>query len=189
MRNDTLRACSIVVAISLILPQPSAFSQTAPAAATSEAAAFNPEQLDALLAPIALYPDTLLVQVLMAATFPLEVVSASRWLASDDNKVATGDALAAALAKQNWDPSVVSLVPFPQVLAMMNDKLDWTQQLGYAFAAQQAAVMDSVQRLRRQAQASGALRTNEQQVVQTAAAVDDRGAPLPQQTIVIQPAN
>jgi hypothetical protein len=205
MRNNTLKTCSIVVAMSLLLPPPpppSAFAQAAapaPASAPTpdaaakptdaSTAAFNPEQIDALLAPIALYPDTLLVQVLMTSTFPLQIVTASRWLAEGDNKSLTGDALAAAVEKQTWDPSVMSLVPFPQVLAMMNDKLDWTQQLGYAFATQQGDVMDSVQRLRQQAQAAGNLKTNDQQVVQSVAVVDDQGAPTAQQSIVIQPAN
>jgi hypothetical protein len=123
------------------------------------------EQLDALLAPIALYPDQLLTQILMAATFPLQVVEAARWVADPANKALTGDALAAALAQQTWDPSVKSLVPFPQVLAMMNSKLDWLQQLGYAVSVQQSAVMDSVQRLRHQAQAAGQFQTTAQQVV------------------------
>jgi Protein of unknown function (DUF3300) len=140
VRNNTLKTCSIVMAMSFLLPPPPAFAQaTAPAPASAptpdatakpmdaSTAAFNPEQLDALLAPIALYPDTLLVQVLMSSTFPLQIVTASRLLAEGDNKSLTGDALAAAVEKQTWDPSVMSLVPFPQALAMMNDKLDWTQ--------------------------------------------------------------
>ncbi len=193
MRNDGLRVCSIIAAISLALPPLPAFAQAAPAEASAPASAastdFNPEQLDALLAPIALYPDTLLVQVLMASAFPLEIVEASRWRDKDNNKALTGDALAKALATLNWDPSVKSLMPFPQVLVQMNENLTWTQQLGYAFAVQQTDVMDSVQRLRAQAQAAGTLKTTEQQVVTTEAVVDDQGAPTPQQTIVIQPAN
>ncbi len=193
MRTGALRVGSIIAAVSLILPPP-AFAQTAaPAAASAPQAAasadFNPEQLDALLAPIALYPDTLLVQVLMASAFPLEIVEASRWRDKDSNQALTGDALAKALETLGWDPSVKSLVPFPQVLAQMNENLSWTQQLGYAFAAQQGDVMDSVQRLRAQAQAAGTLKTTEQQVVTTRAVVDDEGAPTPQQTVVIQPAN
>jgi Protein of unknown function (DUF3300) len=190
LRNDALKMCSIFVSISLVLPPPSAFSQTAaPAPASAPAVDFNPEQLDALLAPIALYPDTLLVQVLIASTFPLEIVDASRWLAKDNNKAITGDDLAKALEPLTWDPSVKSLVPFPQVLAQMNENLDWTQQLGYAFATQQADTMDSVQRLRQQAREAGTLKTTEQQVVSTQAVLDDQGAPTPQQTIVIQPAD
>src|SRR5215470_17665934 len=106
-------------------------------------------------APIALYPDELLTQVLMASTYPLQVVTASRWLEKGDNKNLKGDALAKALENESWDPSVQSLVPFPQVIAMMNENLEWTQQLGYAVATQQAAVLDSIQRLRRQAQKGG----------------------------------
>ena len=155
MRRTLYRSVAVVAALALVVPPPS-FAQTpTPAVAGAEATAFNAEQLDALLAPIALYPDALLAQVLMAATYPLQVVEASRWLDNPANKSLTGDALTQALAGQNWDPSVKSLVPFPQVLAMLNSKLDWTQQLGYAFATQQADVMNSVQRLRLQAQAAG----------------------------------
>ena len=87
---------------------------------------FKPEELEQLLAPIALYPDSLLAQILMASTYPLEVVQADRW--AKQNKDLKGDALTAALEKQPWDPSVKSLVNFPQVLAMMSEKLDWTQK-------------------------------------------------------------
>ena len=96
-----------------------------------------------MLAPVALYPDALLVQVLMASTFPLQVVEASRWLEEPGNKDLQGDALAQALESLNWDPSVKSLVPFPQVVATLNSQLEWMQQLGYAFATQQADVMAS----------------------------------------------
>ena len=164
MRRTLYRSVALVAALSLVVPSPS-FAQTMPPAEADTATVFNAEQLDALLAPIALYPDALLAQVLMAATYPLQVVAASRWLDDPANKNLTGDALAQALANQPWDPSVKSLVPFPQVLAMLNSKLDWTQQLGYAFATQQADVMDSVQRLRQQAQAAGYLKTTEQQRV------------------------
>ncbi len=157
---------------------PGAMAQVPPAPQQNEPAAFNTEQLDALLAPIALYPDSLLTQVLMAATYPLQVVEASRWLEQDGNAQLHGDALATALESQNWDPSVKSLVPFPEVLAMMNGKLDWTQQVGYAFATQQADVMNSIQRLRAQAQQAGSLKSTQQQTV-----TSEQGA------IVIQPAD
>jgi hypothetical protein len=107
----------------------------------------------------------------------LQVVEAERWVELPENKSLQGDALEKALKAQTWDPSVKSLVPFPQVLAMMNAQLDWMQQLGYAVTSQQPAVMDSVQRLRRQAQAAGSLQTTKQQVVRTQA-----------QTIIIEPA-
>ena len=132
--------------------------------------------LDQLLAPIALYPDALLAQVLMASTYPLEIVQAARW--QRDNPALTGAALEAALQPLPWDPSVKSLVAFPQVLTMMNDKLDWTQQLGDAFLAQEQAVMATVQQLRAKAQAAGYLKsTPEQQVI------------VEQQIIQVVPAN
>jgi len=128
---------------------------------------FNAEQLDALLASIALYPDELLTQLLMASTFPLEVVAAARWVEAPAHKSLTGDALVRALEAEPWDPSVKSLVPFPVVLATLNNNLPWLQQLGYAFATQQADVFASIQRLRQQAQASGHLQSSPQQVVST----------------------
>jgi hypothetical protein len=124
---------------------------------------FKQEELDQLLAPIALYPDSLLSQILMASTYPLEVVQADRW--AKENKDLKGDALAAALEKETWDPSVKSLVNFPQVLTMMSEKLDWTQKLGDAFLAQQKDVMDTAQKLRSKAQEQGNLKTTEQQIV------------------------
>jgi hypothetical protein len=144
----------------------------------NEAPAFAPQQLDQLLAPIALYPDPLLAQILMASTYPLELVLAARWIQDPNNAALRGDQLNAALQQQDWDPSVKSLVPFPQIVQMMNSKLDWTQALGNAFLAQQADVMDSVQRLRAQAQAAGTLRSTQQETVSAQG-----------QTIAIEPAN
>lgn len=158
-------------------PGPQAVGPQAVAQPADTATAFNTEQLDALLAPIALYPDPLLTQVLMASTYPLQVVEAARWVEDPAHKGLSGDALTKALAAQPWDPSVKSLVPFPSVLAMMNGQLDWMQQLGYAFADQQADVLDAVQRLRRQAQAHGSLQSSPQQVVRTE-----------EKTIIIEPA-
>jgi len=138
---------------------------------------FRQEELDQMLAPIALYPDELLVQVLMAATYPLEVVQASRWVQANPNL--RGDQLAAALEQKDWDPSVKSLANFPSVLQMMNDRLEWTQKLGDAFLAQKDQVMDTVQELRKKAQAQGYLRTTNEQTV-----IEDPQS----QTIVIEPA-
>lgn len=137
----------------------------APAPELSPVPAISPEQLDQLLAPIALYPDALLAQVLMASTYPLEIVEADRWLQNPANAALSGEALNTALQQQPWDPSVKSLVPFPQVLRMMDDHLNWTEQLGDAFLANRAAVMDSVQRLRQQAQAAGNLKSTHYQTV------------------------
>ena len=121
------------------------------------------DQLDGLLAPIALYPDELLTQVLMASTYPLEVVEAARFVKA--NPALRGPALDDALRDKTWDPSVLSLAPFPQVLDMMNDKLEWTQRLGDAFLADEAGVMRTVQMLRQRAQQAGNLQSNEQQRV------------------------
>ena len=132
-------------------------------AAESAGQGFKPEEIDALVAPIALYPDSLLSQIFMASTYPLEIVEASRWAKQNQNL--KGDALAQALEKQDWDPSVRSLVNFPDVLSNMSEKLDWTQKLGDAFLSQQKEVMDAVQRLRSKAQAAGNLQTTEQQKV------------------------
>src|SRR5215469_3760293 len=157
---------------------------TAPAAAPA-APVFKPEELDQLLAPVALYPDDLLAQVLMASTYPLEIVQADRWAKDPKNKDLKGDALANALQNQTWDPSVKSLVPFPSVLDMMSQQLDWTQKLGDAMLAQQKDVMESVQRLRQKAQAADQLKSNEQQTVTTQPPAESGGS----QTIIIQPTN
>ena len=124
---------------------------------------FRQEELDQMLAPIALYPDSLLAQILMAATYPLEVVQAERWAKANRNL--RGDQLNDALDQKDWDPSVKALAPFPQVLSMMSERLEWTQRLGDAFLDQQDEVMDTVQRLRVRAQAAGNLRDTEQQRV------------------------
>ncbi len=141
-----------------------AISQSVPARGASPLTA---EQVDQLVAPIALYPDPLVAQILMAATYPLEVVEADRWLQIPANAALKGDALTAALQQLPWDPSIKSLVPFPQLLHMMDANLQWTEQLGDAFLAQQADVMDAVQRLRKRAQAAGALASTPQQTVST----------------------
>ena len=135
-------------------------------------------QLEQLVAPIALYPDSVLSQILMASTYPLEVVEAARWVQS--NSGVTGRALEDAMQKQQWDPSVKSLTAIPQTLQMMNDKLDWTQQLGDAFLAQQGDVLDAVQRLRERADNNGTLKTTDQQkVMKTSVAQAPAGTSSP----------
>ena len=162
-----------------ILSASSAPAQVQPQPPSDEAAApLAQSQLDQLLAPIALYPDELLGQILMAAGYPLEVVEADRWLADANNAALRGDDLTAALEQQSWDPSVKSLVPFPEVLHMMDGQLDWTESVGEAFIANSGAVMDSIQRLRRQAWAAGKLRSNAEETV-----TDQNGV------ITIEPAN
>ena len=151
-------------------PAPAAAAPpAAPAPASPLAAAspppFTAAQLDQMLAPIALYPDALLSQTLMAATYPLEVVEAARWSKANPNL--KGDAAVTAVKDKGWDVSVTSLVAFPQVLAMMNSKLDWTQKVGDAMIAQQSDVAASIQRLRAQAQTAGNLKSTPQMKVTT----------------------
>jgi len=133
------------------------------AGAQSQPAPFKPEEIEALVAPIALYPDAVLSQVLMASTYPLEVFYAARWVKAHPEL--KGDAAVQAVANETWDTSVKSLVAFPQILEPMSDKLDWTQKLGDAVLSQQKDVLAAVQRLRARARESGNLKTNEQQRV------------------------
>ncbi|WP_439544069.1 DUF3300 domain-containing protein [Hyphomicrobium sp.] len=123
------------------------------------------EELDQLLAPIALYPDDLLTNVLMASTYPLDVVAADRWRREPATAKLKGDALTKSLEAKDWDPSVKALVQFPDVLKSMSDKLDWTQKLGDAFLAQQSEVMDEIQFLRAKADEAGHLKSTKQQKV------------------------
>jgi len=150
---------SISIAILLALPlQPLAQSNS-----NASQQKLSKEELAQLLAPIALYPDELVAQILMASTYPLEVVQADRWVKK--NKQIKGDALAKALEKENWDPSVKSLVGFPSVLAAMSEKLDLTTKVGDAFLSQQKDVMDTVQMLRKKAYDAGNLKTSKEQKV------------------------
>jgi hypothetical protein len=126
---------------------------------------FTKQELDQMLAPIALYPDELLTNVLIASTYPLDVVEAERWRGEPANAKLKGDALAKALDEKDWDPSIKALVQFPDVLKTMSEKLDWTQKLGDAFLAQQDEVMDEIQLLRRKADAAGNLESNDKQKV------------------------
>ncbi len=158
-----MRLSVIVLSLALVLLSAEIVSAQDQPASAEPQQLLDAAQLDQLVAPIALYPDPLLAQTLMASTYPLEVVQADRWAKA--NKGLKGDKLTAALDKQDWDASVKELVSTPTVLAMMNDKLDWAQQLGDAVLAQQADVMDAIQRLRATAQANGKLETSKQQKV------------------------
>jgi hypothetical protein len=169
-RKGYLIVLVFVFMTTLVLP-PCSYSQQAPSPNV-----FRAEDLDQMLAPIALYPDSLLTQILMASTYPLEIVQADRW--AKQNKTMKGDALARALETQPWDPSVKSLVNFPQVLAMMSEKLDWTQKVGDAFLAQQKDVMGTVQKLRAKAQETGNLKTTKEQIVK-----------VEKEVIIIEPAS
>jgi uncharacterized membrane protein YgcG len=149
-------------------------------AQTTSDKAFKPEELDQILAPIALYPDSLLSQILMAAGYPLEIVEAARWAKSNPNL--KGDAAVQAVKDKSWDTSVKSLVAFPDVLNNLNQHLDWAQKLGDAMIGQQADVADAIQRLRAKASAAGNLQSTPQQTVTTEGSGDGT-------QYVIQPAS
>ena len=142
-----------------------ASSQASALPASSTGQAFSEQELQQLVAPIALHPDALFAQILMASTYPLEIVAADRWVKA--NPGLEGKALEDALQGQPWDPSVKSLTVFPQVLAMMSEKIDWTQKLGDAFLAQQKDVLAAAQALRNKAAQAGTLKDTEQQRVVT----------------------
>src|SRR5215217_9465381 len=139
------------------------------------------EQLDSLLAPIALYPDPLLAQTLAASTYPLEIIQLQQWMGQ--NKNLSGKPLVDAVAKQPWDPSVQSLVEFPDVVQRMAGNIQWTTDLGNAFLAQQSDVMDAVQRMRGKAENKGTLKTSSQQTVETKTVESGK------QVIVVEDAN
>src|SRR5437867_2098752 len=146
-----------------------------------ETAKLLPQELDSLVAPIALYSDPLLAQTLAASTYPLEIIQLQQWM--ERNKNLTGKALADAVAKQPWDPSVQGLVEFPDVVQRTAGNVQWTTDLGNAFLAQQSDVMDAVQRMRGKAQGTGNLKTSAQQVVET------QTVPSGKQVIKIEQAN
>jgi hypothetical protein len=159
-------ACVItrsLVTLFLLVPFMAAAQTPSSQPAASDQQSLKPGEIDALVAPIALYPDALLSVVLMASTYPLEVVQADRWV--NENKSLKGDQLKDAADKQSWDDSVKQLVGTPSVLSMMAAKLDWTQKLGDAVLAQQPDVMDAVQRLRLKAEDNGKLKSTKEQTV------------------------
>jgi hypothetical protein len=165
----TLRGALALLCAALLVPgNATLMAQEKPSTAgTAPEAAVKlpPEQLDSLVAPIALYPDPLLAQTLAASTYPLEMIQLQQWMAKNPNL--KDKALADAVAKQPWDPAVQSMAAFPDVVKRLADDIQWTTQLGDAFLAQQSDVMDAVQRMRKRAQDTGALKTTEQQKVET----------------------
>jgi Protein of unknown function (DUF3300) len=173
--------CAVVVAGAMVLAQEAPPPAAPPAPpATAPAQILTPDQLDTLVAPVALYPDPLLGQILAASTYPLEVVEANQWL--QQNKGLSGQQLLDAARQQNWDASVQALVAFPDVLARLNQDIRWTTDLGNAFLAQQPEVMAAVQRMRARAQVNGKLQSNSQETVTTQ---NENG----QSAIEIEPAN
>lgn len=168
-RMAVLAACVCMLMVSMIRLTPARAADL-----------LSPPQMEQLVAPVALYPDSLLSQVLMASTYPLEVVEAQRWRAAQPRNM-SDQQISVGVQDKPWDPSVKSLTAFPDVLQMMSDRIDWTQQLGDAFLGQQQDLMDAVQRLRARAQATGHLNSGSQQTV----VVNREGPPI----IQIVPAN
>ena len=166
---QTIRECAAILCAVVLLPGNAvvvAAQDQQPAAAPEQAAVKIPaDQLDSLVAPIALYPDALLSQTLVASTYPLEVVQLKQWL--DQHKDLKGKALADAAQKQDWDPSIQALAALPDLVKQLADNIKWTTDLGNAFLAQQSDVMDAVQRMRKKAQDAGNLKPSEQQKVET----------------------
>jgi uncharacterized membrane protein YgcG len=177
-----VKSTAVLCAALLTAQAPYVFAQQPQPAGTSQQPqqVLTAGQLDSLVAPIALYPDPILSQVLVASTYPLEIVQAARWLKENANL--TGQALVGAAAKQPWDASVQAMVALPEVLNRLNTDLSWTTDLGNAFLAQQEDVMAAVQRMRKKATASGALQSTPQQTVTTAT---ENG----QNYVEIEPAN
>jgi len=180
MRKEAFLRIIMVVflCVSLTVPSGLMAQGAKEEAAKQEGPSFRPEEIDQVVAPIALYPDSLLAQVLAASTYPLEIVQAARFI--QQNKDLKGEKLMAAAKDKEWEPSVKAMLEFPEVLLMMSEKLEWTEKLGNAFLSQQKDVMTSVQRLRKKAQESGNLKTTKEQKV----IVDEQT-----KVIVIQPAS
>ena len=167
--RQILRSVVAVLCVALLVPVDSvawAWSPQQPAGGDAEQAPKIPnDHLDSLVAPIALYPDPLLAQALVASTYPLEIIQLQQWLAK--HKDLKDKALADAVLKENWDPSIQALAALPQVVTILSENIKWTTDLGNAFLAQQSDVMDAVQRMRAKAQGTGNLKSTEQQKVET----------------------
>ena len=163
IRLTAVACAALLVPGEAALPQDAAAPQASPAG--QAAAKIPPEQLDSLVAPIALYPDPLLAQVLAASTYPLEIVQLQQWLTK--HKDLKDKALADAVQKENWDPSIQNMAALPDAVKLLSDNIKWTSELGNAFLAQQSDVMDAVQRMRAKAKDKGNLKSNEQMKVET----------------------
>jgi Protein of unknown function (DUF3300) len=177
------QSMAILCVMALAAGDTTLFASQAPAQgspAEEQKTSISPEQLDSLVAPIALYPDPLLSQTLVASTYPLEIIQLQQWLGK--NKNLKDQALADAVKKQDWDPSIQAMAALPDVVKQLAENITWTTDLGNAFLAQQSDVMDAVQRMRKKAQDGGNLKSSEQQKVE-AKVVESK------QVIVIEQAN
>ena len=173
--NRSSHAMVIIGCLALLLPsyrvalaqgtEPQNATPTGSAAPAEEAPKIPNDQLDSLVAPIALYPDPLLAQTLAASTYPLEIIQLEQWM--NKNKNLKGKSLADAVEKQNWDPSVQAMAVFPDVVKQLAENVSWSSDLGNAFLAQEADMMDAVQRMRAKAQTAGNLKSSQQQKVES----------------------
>jgi hypothetical protein len=166
--SQSMRILLVAVLTVCVIPGDTVVASSPPSAtsqSSDQAPKIPPDQLDSLLAPIALYPDALLAQTLAASTYPLEIIQLQQWLAR--NPGLKDKALADAVAKQPWDPSIQAMAGLPDLVKRLADDIQWTTDLGNAFLAQQSDVMDAVQRMRKKAQDNGNLKSGEQQKVET----------------------
>ena len=167
--NLRLATMTAVVALMLFTPiagnaqdiASTAPGTVAPSGVDTGSKAYTQQKLDQMLAPIALYPDQLVAQILMASTFPRQIAEAARWLDNPHNAALKGEALVAALQRRNWDPSVKSITAFPAIVRLLSKNIGWTNSLGVAFSRQQTEVMAQIQFLRHQAQKAGNLTSND----------------------------
>src|SRR5580693_59552 len=179
-RSTSLQMGMVVCAALLLAPNNALLRAQQPPELPPPNQTLAPNQLEDLVAPIALYPDPLVSQILVASTYPLELVQASQWL--QRNPGLTGAAVTQAAQQQNWDPSIQALVVFPDLVKRLNQDITWTTNLGNAFLAQQPDVMDAVQRMRVKAEQGGKLPSTSQQTVTT---TNNSGQPI----IDIEPAS
>src|SRR5690349_5646446 len=183
LKKLKLIRCLIAIGGALLIVPGNALSLVRPAAAqdnTQAAVTIPPEQLDSLVAPIALYPDNLLSQTLVASTYPLEIIQLQQWLEKNPSLAKDQKKLVEAVKKQPWEPSIQAMAALPDVVKRLSDDIQWTTDLGNAFLAQQSDVMDAVQRMRTKAKGTGALASNEQQKVQTQTVEKKQGIDIEQ---------
>src|SRR5687768_1114395 len=163
-----IRCLVFLTCAAILLPaNPQVLARSAHRSVDDQAAKIPAEQLESLVAPIALYPDNLLSQTLVASTYPLEIIQLQQWLERNPDLLKDQKKLADAVKKQPWDPSIQAMAALPDVVKRLSDDVQWTTDLGNAFLAQQTDVMDSIQRMRSKAKGTGALADNQQQNVET----------------------
>lgn len=169
LSRDFIRSLAAIICSLALVPgnmgSTAAMAQSQESSGGEQAALIPADQLDSLVAPIALYPDPMLSQTLVASTYPLEIIQLQQWLGK--NKELKDKALADAVKKQNWDPSIQAMAALPEVVKQLAENIQWTTDLGNAFLAQQSDVMDAVQRMRKKAQGAGNLKSTNQQKVET----------------------